>query len=89
MAEPGLNLQGAHPVSTALGAISDSYLDWGGTGCHAPCLLPILGFFFSFFVFCFLFFVRAAPVAYGGSRLGVESELQLLVYTTATAMPDP
>ena len=29
------------------------------------------------------------PVAYGGSQDGVQSELQLLAYATATAMPDP
>ena len=39
-------------------------------------------FFFSSFLF------RAASVAYGNSRLRVESELQLPAYTTATAMPD-
>ena len=37
--------------------------------------------FFFFFVFS-----RAAPTAYGGSRLGGELELQLLAYTTVTAM---
>ena len=41
---------------------------------------------FCFFV-CVLF--RAAPVAYGGPRPGVELELQLLPYTTATATQDP
>ena len=36
-----------------------------------------------------LFFsLRAALVAYGSSWIGVKSELQLLAYTTATAMPD-
>ena len=36
-----------------------------------------------------LFFpYRAAPVARGGSRLGVQSELQLQAYTTATAAVD-
>ena len=44
----------------------------GGTGA------AIVGFFFCFF--------RAAPVAYGSSRLGVESELQLPAYTTITAV---
>ena len=28
-------------------------------------------------------------MSYGSSRLGVESELQLLACATATAMPDP
>ena len=37
----------------------------------------------------FFFFFRAAPVAYGSSQLGVESELQLLAYATATATQDP
>ena len=40
---------------------------------------PMFSFFF--------FFVRAAPMAYGGSQLEVEPELQLPAY--ATAMPDP
>ena len=31
----------------------------------------------------------AEPMAYGSSRLGVESVLQLLADTTATAMLDP
>ena len=31
---------------------------------------------------------RAAPVAYEVPRLGVQWELQLPTYTTATAMPD-
>jgi len=39
--------------------------------------------------FCLFFFFRATPTAYGGSSIGVDSELQLLAYTTATAMPDP
>ena len=33
-------------------------------------------------------FFRSAPVACGCSRLGVDSELQLVAYTTDTAMPD-
>ena len=37
----------------------------------------------------FFFFLRAALMAYGSSQDGVESKLQLLAYTTATAMPDP
>ena len=41
----------------------------------------------SFFFFFLLF--RAAPVAYGGSQLGVESELHLTAYATDTAMQDP
>ena len=47
----------------------------------SPCL--------PFFLFvCFLFF-RATSMHMEGPRLGVESELQLLAYTTATTMPDP
>ena len=38
--------------------------------------------FFSFF----LFFRGTTPVAYGSSQSRVESELQLLAYTTASAM---
>jgi len=37
----------------------------------------------------FLFVFRAAPLAYMEvPRLGVELELQLLAYTTATVTPD-
>ena len=39
-----------------------------------------------FFVVCFLF--RTTPAAYGSSWQEVESELQLLSYTTATAVQD-
>ena len=46
--------------------------------------LPFLGLFI-FFVFCPF---RAAPRACAGSQAGVESELQLSAYTTATAMWD-
>ena len=40
---------------------------------------------------CFIYFLlfRATLMAYGGSRLGVKSELWLLAYTTATVMRDP
>ena len=37
----------------------------------------------------FFAFFRAAPAAYRDSRLGVQSEVQLLPYTTTTAMQDP
>ena len=37
----------------------------------------------------FLLFLRSTLVAYGNSRLGVKSELQLPAYTTATAIQDP
>ena len=36
------------------------------------------------FVYLFIFAFKAAPMAYGG----VQSELQLLAYATATATPD-
>ena len=42
----------------------------------------------SFFTFIFCLF-RATPTAQRAPRLGVESELQLLAYATATARPDP
>jgi len=43
----------------------------------------------GFFKFVFLFLpFRAAPMAYEVPRLGVESELQLPAYTTATATRD-
>ena len=42
-----------------------------------------LAILFCFYLF-FIFF-RATPAAYGGSWLGVKSELQLLAYATATA----
>ena len=42
----------------------------------------------SAFIVCFSLF-RAAPAAYGGSHAGIELELQLPAYTTATAMQDP
>ena len=35
---------------------------------------------------CMYLLFRATPVAYGSSRLGLESEPQLLAYATATAM---
>ena len=43
----------------------------------------------AFFLFLFFFLLlRATPMAFGSShRLGVESELQLPSYTTATATP--
>ena len=37
---------------------------------------------YLYFIFAFF---RAAPTAYGNSQAGAQSELQLLVYTTATA----
>jgi len=46
------------------------------------------GDFFLYF-FIFLFFFRAAPVAYGNSQAKVQSELQLPADATAIAMWDP
>ena len=43
----------------------------------------------AYYCFFFFFFFRAIPATYRGSSLGVESELQLPAYTTATAMQDP
>lgn len=43
---------------------------------------------FSFHFISFFFFFGAVPEAYGSSQLGVELELQLQGYGTATAMWD-
>ena len=51
---------------------------------------PHLQFFFFFFLFFFFFvFLRLHPRHMEAPRLGVESELQLPAYTTATATPHP
>ena len=42
-----------------------------------------------FLVFGFFVFLGPHPQHTKGPRLGAELELQLLAYTTATAMPDP
>ena len=42
-----------------------------------------------FILFYFIFVLGLHPWHIKVPRLGVESELQLLAYTTATAMPDP
>ena len=44
--------------------------------------------FFPFFFFFFFGFLGLHPWHIEVSRLGVELELQLPIYTTATAMPD-
>ena len=44
---------------------------------------------FSFFFLPSFFVLRAAPVAYVSSQVGVESELQLPASTPATAVWDP
>jgi len=41
------------------------------------------------FLFLFFVFLGSHPRHMEVPRLGVELELQLLTYTTATAMPDP
>ena len=46
-------------------------------------------FLFFDFGFFFLVFLRLHPQHMEVPRLGAESELQPLVYTTATATPDP
>jgi len=46
-------------------------------------------FFFFFFFFVFCLFLGLHPRHMEVPRLGVESELLLPAYTTATAMPDP
>ena len=55
------------------------------------CCCCFLFCFVLFFVLFFLLLKRAVPKAYRGSqvpRLGVESELQLPAYATATATQD-
>ena len=53
------------------------------TCCDGPRIPPYL----FIYLFTYLPFFRATPVAYGGSQaIGVESELQLLAF--ATAMKD-
>ena len=46
------------------------------------------GYYYTLFPFLCVFLFRAAPAAYGGPTLGVESELQLPAYTTTTATLD-
>ena len=52
-------------------------------------VLKVFCLFVCLFVFGLFAFSKAAPVAYGGPRLGVPLELELLAYTAATATPDP
>ena len=53
---------------------------------QAPATTMLNSFYFFYF-----FRFMAVPAAYGSSQTGVELELQLPAYTTATAiaMPDP
>ena len=60
----------------------------GGGGKHRGAMI-MFSFFPFFFPFFFLLFLRLHPWDMEVPRLGVESELQLLVYTTFTAMQDP
>ena len=46
-------------------------------------------FLFSTFYFYFFCLFWATPVVCGSFQLGVELELQLLAYATATTRPDP
>ena len=55
--------------------------NWNVSGHQARSKPRFLTFFSPLF--------RAAPAAHGSSRAGVESELQLPTYPTATAMLDP
>ena len=41
------------------------------------------------YIYIYIYFFLAMLVAYEVPRLGVESELQLQAYTTATTMQDP
>ena len=47
------------------------------------------GTLLSICLFIYFVFFRTAPEAYGSSQLGVQSELQVLACTTATATLDP
>ena len=50
----------------------------------------LVGFFLCFFCFCFCFGFLGLHLQHAEfPRLGVKLKLQLLVYTTAMAMPDP
>ena len=44
---------------------------------------------FIYLLFLVFLLFRAIPMAYEGSQAGVEVELQLPAYATATAMRDP
>ena len=44
---------------------------------------------YLFYLLIYFCLFRAAPTAYGDSQAGVESELHLPAYTTATATWDP
>ena len=75
----------ARPVLEVQGH-TGQHLDCGGGGVVIP--LPPSCLFIYLFLYLFLLF-RAALVAYGGSQLGFQLELQLPAKATTTAMPDP
>ena len=56
---------------------------------HIQSSLSLFLSFLSFFFFFFFFFLAPHLQHTEFPRLGLKSELQLLTYTTATAMPDP
>ena len=68
---------------------------WGLDGIRlkmcllARGLIPVVVWFFVFLFFVFFCFLGPYPQHMEVPRLGVDLELQLLAYTTATAMPDP
>ena len=62
--------------------------------CYCFCVCVCVFFFFFLrrewlFIYLFICLFRAIPEAHGSSQLGLESELQLLAHTTATATLDP
>ena len=60
---------------------------WSYTPCALNVVQPLLHL--PFFLFFLLFFLGPHPRHIEFPRLGVESELQLPGYTTATSTPDP
>ena len=57
---------------------------------HVPISAPCFFFFFKFFcLFIYFGFLGPHPWHMEVPMLGVELELQLLAYTTVTAMQDP
>ena len=61
-----------------------------GKASFSPAPVPgPEGPFFFFFFFVFLSFLALHPQHKEVPRLGVQSELQLPAYTTATTMGDP
>ena len=56
---------------------------------HANVFFSSPSFFFFFFFFCLFVFLGLHLWCMEAPRPGVQSELHLLAYTTATAMPHP